>query len=49
MITINGKIVSKDITILNLANNKLTQLPVEIGQLTQLITLNLTYFINNNI
>ena len=36
MISINGKKVNKDITNLNLSNNKLTQLPVEIGQLTQL-------------
>ena len=43
MITINGKKVNKDINKLNLLNNKLTQLPVEIGHLTQLTTLNLSY------
>ena len=42
MITINGKMVNKDIKILNLSNNNLTQLPVEIGHLTQLTTLNLS-------
>ena len=42
MITINGKKVNKDITNLNLFNNKLTKLPVEIGHITQLITLNLS-------
>ena len=43
MISINGKMVNKDITNLNLSNNKLTQMPVEIGQLIQLTTLNLSY------
>ena len=42
MITINGKKVNKDITNLNLSYNNLTQLPVEIGQLTQLTILNLS-------
>ncbi len=46
MISINGKIVNKDIKILILSYNNLTQLPVEIWQLTQLTTLNLS---NNNI
>jgi Leucine-rich repeat (LRR) protein len=46
MISINGKMVNKDIKKLDLSNNKLTQLPVEIVQLTQLTTLHLT---NNNI
>ena len=35
--------IKKDIDEVNLSNNKLTQLPVEIGQLTQLTTLNLSY------
>ena len=39
MITINGKKVNKDITTLDLSYNQLTQLPVEIGQLTQLTEL----------
>ena len=43
MITINGKKVNKDITNLNLSNNKLTQLPVEIGQLSQLTMLDVSY------
>ena len=43
MITINGKKVNKDITNLNLHNNKLTQLPVEIGQLSQLTVLDVSY------
>jgi len=42
MISINGKKVNKDIKHLNLSYNNLTQLPVEIGQLTQLTTLNLS-------
>ena len=42
MISINGKKVNKDITNLNLSYNNLTQLPVEIGQLTQLTILNLS-------
>ena len=41
MISINGKKVNKDIKNLNLSNNNITQLPVEIGQLTQLTTLHL--------
>ena len=41
MITINGKKVNKDIKYLNLFANKLTKLPVEIGQLTQLTELTL--------
>ena len=36
MISINGKKVNKDITNLNLSYNNLTQLPVDIGQLTQI-------------
>ena len=43
MITINGKMVNKDIKKLNLSNNNLTQLPVEIVKLKQLTTLNLSY------
>jgi Leucine-rich repeat (LRR) protein len=46
MISINGKKVNTDIRHLNLSYNNLTQLPVEIGQLTQLTTLDLS---NNNI
>ena len=42
MISINGKMVNKDIKKLNLSNNNLTQLPVEIGHLTQLTELNLS-------
>ena len=40
---INGKNVNKDIKKLYLSYNKLTNLPVEIGQLTQLTYLNLSY------
>ena len=43
MISINGKMVNKDIKKLDLSNNKLTQLPVDILQLTRLTTLNLSY------
>ena len=46
MITINGKKVNKDIDEVNLSYNKLTQLPVDIGQLTRLTTL---YLSNNMI
>ena len=46
MISINGKMVNKDIKHLDLSYNNLTQLPVEICQLTQLTKLNLY---NNNI
>jgi len=46
MILINGKMVNKDIKELDLRYNNLTQLPVEIGQLTQLTTLDL---FNNNL
>ena len=42
MISINGKMVNKDIKKINLSYNKLTKLPVEIGQLTQLTTLHLS-------
>ena len=42
MISINGKKVNKDITNLNLSNNKLTQLPVEVWHLTRLTSLYLT-------
>ena len=41
MIKINGKMVNKDITELDLSNNQLTHLPKEIGQLSQLNTLSL--------
>ena len=41
MIKINGKQVDKDIKELNVCNNQLTQLPREIGQLTQLTNLDL--------
>ena len=47
MITINGKMVHKDIKKLDLSYKNLTQLPVEIGQLTQLTELNLSF--NNNL
>uniref|UniRef100_A0A6C0HNB1 Leucine-rich repeat domain-containing protein n=1 Tax=viral metagenome TaxID=1070528 RepID=A0A6C0HNB1_9ZZZZ len=43
MISINGKMVNKDITELNLSYKKLTQLPVEIWQLTQLRILYLSH------
>ncbi len=43
MIKINGKSVDKDIKELYLHNNELTQLPREIGQLTQLTHLYLSY------
>ena len=46
MISINGKMINKDIKELDLSYNNLTQLPVEIGQLTQLTIL---YLSNNNI
>ena len=36
MISINGKMINKDIKHLDLSYNNLTQLPIEIGQLTQL-------------
>jgi len=39
MISINGKMVNKDIKHLELSYNKLTHFPVEIGQLTRLTTL----------
>jgi Leucine-rich repeat (LRR) protein len=39
MISINGKMVNKDIKYLDLSYNNLTHLPVEIGQLTQLTRL----------
>ena len=38
-ISINGNIVNKDITALDLNYNQLTHLPIEIGQLTQLTDL----------
>jgi Leucine-rich repeat (LRR) protein len=37
--SINGNMVNKDIQLLNLSNNNLSQLPVEIGQLIQLTIL----------
>ena len=37
MISINGKILNKDIKELDLYNNKLIHLPVELWQLTQLL------------
>ena len=40
MIKINGTMVNKDIKKLDLSYKKLTHLPVEIGQLTQLTKLN---------
>ena len=43
MISINGKIVNKDITKLDLSNNNITKLPVEIVQLTRITTLSLAY------
>ena len=46
MISINGRKFNKDIKKLNLSYTNLTQLPVEIGQLTQLTKLNLY---NNNL
>ncbi len=46
MISINGKKVNKDIKHLDLPYNNLTELSVEICQITQLTTLNLS---NNNI
>ena len=42
-ISINGKMVKKDITTLYLFANKLTYLPLEIGQFTQLTILNLNF------
>ena len=44
MISINKKMVNKDIKMLNLSFNNLTHLPAEIGQLTQLTSL----FLQNN-
>ena len=41
MIKINGKQFDKDIKELHLSHNQLTQLPSEIGQLTQLTYLDL--------
>ena len=46
MISINGKMINKDIKELDLSHNNLTQLPVEIGQLTQLTVL---YLSNNKL
>ena len=46
MISINEKMVNKDITNLNLSNNNITQLPVEIGNLSRLTTL---YLRNNKL
>ena len=43
MISINGKMINKDIKHLDLSYNNLTQLPIEIGQLTQLTNLYLSY------
>ena len=45
-ISINGKMVKKDITYLDLSSNKLTHFPVDIGKLTQLTILVLS---NNNL
>ena len=42
-ISINGQMVKKDITKLDLSNNQLTHLSENIGQLTQLTYLNLSY------
>ena len=42
MISINGKIVNKDIKNINLSFNNLTHLPVDIWHLTQLIRLHLS-------
>jgi len=43
MITINGKKYNNNITKLNLSYNELTELPKEIGKLSQLTYLNLSY------